>query len=150
MFENILSQLGINETLWTQLAIFLIAFAILRTFYFKPFLSVMEKREKEGKEKRKEAEKLLLQAEQEELRYNGELSLARKEAAVEQEKKFSEMKGRASEEILKIKASNKQKMEQARTGIEKEIGENTVDLEKQSEKLSEEFIQKLIKTKVDL
>lgn len=146
MFLDILSKLGINETLWTQLVIFLVAYIVLRALYFKPFLSVMEKREKEGMGKKEKAEQALQEAEKEELRYREELSIVRKEARQKQEEKLSQAKLRASEEVLRARNTNKKKMEEVQTEIKEEVEKNMAELEKQSEKISEEFVQKLIKT----
>ena len=148
MLVNILSQLGIDETLWIQLGVFLLIFMVLRTLYFRPFLSIMERREREGEGKRKEAEVLLKKAKEEESRYERELFFARQEAKREQEENLSKVKEETARELMEVRQANKKKMEVAREEIGKEA--SAIDFEKQSENLSKGLVEKLTQSKVEL
>ncbi len=45
MFETVLQQLGINSSIWVQLALFIVAFLILHLFFFTPMMKYLKKRE---------------------------------------------------------------------------------------------------------
>src|SRR5579885_2037149 len=43
---NVLTQLGVNQTLWIQLVLFLVTYLFLSQFLFKPYLRVIHARKK--------------------------------------------------------------------------------------------------------
>jgi len=58
----ILEQLGLNQTYFYQLGIFLVAFLLLSQLYFKPFLKIIEARNKAIHQNREEADAAIAQA----------------------------------------------------------------------------------------
>ncbi len=118
---EILSQLGLNQTVWIQLIFFLICYVFLSRYLFKPFLRNLEHREKNTGGSIEEAQKITVSADRLAMDYQGHMK-KQNEAATEVYDKLR-LEGTKEEERLlaEAKAKSNQMMDQAKKKVTSEI-----------------------------
>jgi F-type H+-transporting ATPase subunit b len=142
--NGLIHSLGINPTLWTQLVIFLVTFAILNWIVFKPYFKAYEEREKRTVGSKEGTEKLLVETSQLQSQYESEarrmndqikqvFDIARQKAQAEQTKILTEARDQ-SVETLKA----------ARQSLEKEVASVRQNLKSQAPELGNTIADKLI------
>ncbi len=115
-FTNILVGLGVNETLYHQLAIFLVGYGFLYLLVFKPYFHMLKERENRTVGNEDLAGQILkktkgleteyqLKARQLNARYKEIYDQCRTEAMVEYEKIVNEAKHSAQDKVKKIRES---------------------------------------------
>ncbi len=128
MFTAILQQLEINETLYTQIAIFSVLYFILSAVYFKPFLLLFKKRHQKTVEDRNAAQLLMEQAQSKLEQYKAQISQVRLEAKQELERALAEAKKEeaallhhARDEAKKITQATLDSVDQQRAQLRNEL-----------------------------
>ncbi|MDZ4677306.1 MAG: ATP synthase F0 subunit B [Oligoflexia bacterium] len=114
---EILAQLGVNQTLWIQLAFFIVAYLMLSNFLFKPYRRNLEYRKKNTSGTVEEATKLTASTEGLAMDYQGRMKRHNESAADIYNVLKSE--GHAEEEKLLLQARERANLliEQARKKI---------------------------------
>ena len=131
---DILRQLGVNETLFVQLAIFIAVFSVLHTLVFRPYFSAYEKRKGATQGNAEVADKLINQTRELEASYQHkarELSAqiksiyekARLEALVEQDKIMAESRENTQRILEKARLHIEEETALAREKLNRETPE---------------------------
>lgn len=116
---ELLTQLGLDHTVFVQFAIFAVVFPILANFFFKPFLKLIEARHKRTVEDREAAEKMM-----------GEANA-----------RFEEYKRRLSEE----RATAKKDYEEILAAVKREEGELLSQARAEAKKITQEAMDDVVK-----
>jgi F-type H+-transporting ATPase subunit b len=141
---KILISLGINQTLWVQLGVFVVVFVIVNQFVFKPYFRAFLERQAQTTGSQDQAEQILTQTRELEALYQRKMrglaadikevfDRARSEAASKQEKLNSEAREQAKNTI-----------ESGRRQIEIEYNKAREELLKETDGLSRDIAGKLI------
>lgn len=131
---SIIHSLGINETLFVQMAIFIVVYSILKALVFKPYHRAHEKRQNATVGNTETADKLAQKAREVEARYQSkarEISdnvkaiyeKARLEATVEQDKILSLARENTQRIIEKARAHVQEETALAREALSRETPE---------------------------
>lgn len=106
---EILAQLGIDQTLYVQFAVFAVIFLIVPTLFFRPFMKLLEARHQKTVTDRERAEELVKQANAKLEEFKTRMTEERVRARAEHERVIAEVKleearilGVAREEAKKI------------------------------------------------
>ncbi len=148
MLAQVLSQLGIDNTLWYQLAIFIIFFVVVRFLFFKPFLELILMRKTKTTGVEGEASTLVKQAEDKEEEYRQKLYAARVQARRIRDEILQESKDKASVTLALARKAAKNRIESGREEIIKESEKAMKDLESHVGKISSLFVDKVMKSGV--
>ena len=140
----ILDQLGLDYTFFIQLGLFIAAYFVLSTVYFRPFLRLFEVRHKKTVEDREAAEKLLSQAQARLQEYKTRIAeerlAARKEyeAALDQAKKEeSQVLSQARNEAKAITQEALQSLEQQKQQLQKQL---ELEVEALAQRVSDQLL----------
>jgi F-type H+-transporting ATPase subunit b len=140
----ILEQLGINQTVFIQFFIFLVAFFTLSQVVFKPYLQAFEERERRTKGGEDLAQELLQQSvdlkrqyEQKARQVNGEIKTVYDSYRDQATKEYNEIVARARAESQKL-------IEEARAKVGVEILEATKKLREEAPAVASAITQKLL------
>ena len=143
---DVLAQLGVDQTYFVQLAIFIILFPLLSTIFFRPFQNLFEARHQKTVSDKKAAEDLLEQANQRLSEYQEKIDTARSNAREDYDKVISEVKKEetrilteAREEVKKITQDAVAKVDEQRSSLKKEL-EGEINLLARS--VSEQLVSK--------
>ena len=106
---EILAQIGIDQTLYVQFAVFAVIFLIVPTLFFRPFMKLLEARHQKTVTDRERAEELVKQANAKLEEFKTRMTEERVRARAEHERVIAEVKqeearilGVAREEAKKI------------------------------------------------
>lgn len=118
---EIFTSLGLNSTLFVQMAIFLVVFVVLKQVLFGPYFAAFHERRNRTVGQTEAAERYVSEARKLEEQY-----AAKAQAINEQFKAiYDKTRGEATKEYDRVvqdaRARNKQTVDQARTTIQKEI-----------------------------
>lgn len=144
MFTRVLTQLGIDGTLGVQLVIFIVLYFALRALYFRPFLNLLEFREKATADRQRKVEEFNRLVEEKEQSYHEQIAKAKQQAGEKSHVLLAKAKSEAATTIGQTRTKNKKKIEEARAGITKEAMQVKEDLKKETGKVSEFFLNKLV------
>src|ERR1051326_7253553 len=97
-FLTILRQLGVNQTIWIQLALFLVCYFFLSQFLFKPYMANLAYRKKSTTGSAEEAVQLNKSTESLAMEYQGKVKNQNEKATSIYDKLKAE--GRSQEEKL--------------------------------------------------
>jgi F0F1-type ATP synthase membrane subunit b/b' len=150
MLANILKQLGINETLWIQLGVFIALFIFLKVVFFGPFLRLIELREKETGGTEKDAAEINARAATQEAEYQSKISAAKKHSREAAEVILAKAKNDAAVRVAKAREESKTKIETGRAALDSEDTLNNKDLQSNVDGLASTIVAKLMKTKVEI
>lgn len=128
---NIIKSLGVNDTIWVQLGLFLVVFFALKTLVFKPFFEAHEGRHNATQGNEEAAEKIFTQTRELESLYqrkarsmNADVKAifdkARLEANLEYEKIIGEAKEKARLTLDKHRNHIQEEFNKAREDLIKE------------------------------
>lgn len=147
MLSSLLEQLGVNSTLFVQLAVVAFFFTAMRFIFFKPFQALFDARHQALVEDAKAAERMIVQANEKLGEYQRVLGEARKSAQREVDVQLSRAKEEESkilqsarEEVKKIFQEATSQVESQKTSIRQEL-ESTVD------SMATQVVQKLLSGK---
>lgn len=149
MLQSIIKQLGINETLWTQLAIFTGLYLVLRFFFFGPYLKLIELRERESVGAEKDSEKLNLDAEALEAERAAKVAQAKKVAKEKRDAIVTKAQSEAGEKIGAARMKSKEQIEKARAELTSAAASEGGG-ETQAGAVADLFVEKLLNAKVTL
>jgi F-type H+-transporting ATPase subunit b len=143
MIKDLITQLGIDNTLWIQLGVFVVFYAWIRFVFFPPFLKLMSKREALTSGMASEAEELNRSAEAKEADLALKMARVAGEARAEREKAVLAAKAVANGQLDEARKEAKREIERARSVAEKEVAAEFVKLKPQASELSDLFVTKL-------
>lgn len=140
---EILVSLGINETFYFQLVIFCIAYFGMSQIVFKPYLRAYEERKKRTVGSEKDAEDMILAAEQKEALYSEEAkALNSKIKDIYKEKADAAVKDR-SQILESARSSAEGQLKEGRDSLEKVMDETRSIMKEHipaiSQKIEEKF-----------
>jgi len=150
MITDLQQQLGIDSSFFTQFLIFLLIFVWLQLVFFKPFLSLIQKRESQSGGLSEEAAKLEESASRDEAQYRDALTAARRKASAERDRVLGEARKVANDSITEARAHSKSKLEVARDAAVKSAETEIGSLRGQVGGVAALLVEKLTKTKVGL
>jgi F0F1-type ATP synthase membrane subunit b/b' len=145
---QIFTQLGVDQTLFIQLAIYVVVFAVLRQIYFKPFLRLIETRHKKTVQDKESAERILAQAEQKLAEYTRRLSDARAEAKANYDALIEQAKKEESEILAHSRNEAKTITQEAIKDVEKQAAQLRKELEIEVDAMARVVTEKLLLRKV--
>lgn len=144
--DTIIEQLGLNQTFFWQLGALFVLFLVLSQFFFKPFLKLIEAREKALIEDKAKAEALIKTSQEQARQYEEKLMAAKKELRGDYEKMLSEAKKEEAEIISKAREESKKITQEVNASIAKQSeqlrGQLEGEVERLANKLSEELISR--------
>lgn len=146
---KVIASLGINQTLWVQLGIFLITYVLIKKIVFDPYFRAFEERQSKTVGSMGRAETLQAQTRELEAQYQKAarensagikeiFDKSRSEAVLEQEKTLSA-----------AREDSKDIVEKARARINDEISKVRVELLKEAPVLSQTIADRLLINKGD-
>ncbi|MGE3973102.1 MAG: ATP synthase F0 subunit B [Bdellovibrionales bacterium] len=132
--NGLILSLGINPTLWTQLAIFLFTFAILNWIVFKPYYNAYEEREKRTVGSKGETDQLVAdtaqlqgQYEIEARKVNDQIKLvfdqARQTAQAQQNQILSQAREQSADTLKSARQSLEKEISTAKQMLKSEVTE---------------------------
>lgn len=150
MVKSVLTQLGINDTLWIQLGVFTFLYLFLRFVYFGPFLRLIELRAKESTGVETEASALTERVESLEKDWFSRIQEARKVARERKEQAVKVALSESSQQLAKVRTEAKVKIEGAREELAKSAVGARTEATGQVDTISKLFVDKLMHAKVEL
>ncbi|MBC7692988.1 MAG: ATP synthase F0 subunit B [Methylotenera sp.] len=141
----ILQQLGLDQTFFTEFAIFAVLFLVLSNLYFKPFLKLFEARNKRTVQDRAAAEKLVSQAHSKIEEYKTQLSQARADARKDFDAVLLETKKEEAEILSHARNEAKKITQDAVDSISRQTEQLKKQLEVEVESLAKTISDTLLK-----
>lgn len=145
MIADLITQLGIDNTLWIQLGVFVVFYAWVRFVFFPPFLKLMAAREAMTTGLVSEADELKKAADAKESELLQRLAQVRREASAAREKAVADAKAAANTQTDQARKEAKSAIEKARGIAEKEAAAEFLNLKPRANELSDLFVEKLTK-----
>ncbi len=145
---QIFTQLGVDHTLFIQLAIYVVVFVILTRIYFRPFLRLIETRHKKTVQDKESAERILAQAEQKLADYTRRLSEARTEAKATYDSLIEQAKKEEAEILNRARNEAKAITQEALKDVEKQAAQLRKELEGEVDAMARVVTEKLLLRKV--
>jgi F0F1-type ATP synthase membrane subunit b/b' len=143
--NNLIIQLGIDHTLWTQLVVFVAFYCWVRFVFFPPFLRLIEARKAMTLGLVSQTAELNKQAEAKELELSLKVADVKKQAAAEREKEIASAKAVAHQKLEFARKSAKLKLEQSRVAANNQQDVEMGGLKSQANEFSDILVDKLIK-----
>ena len=109
---DIFAQLGIDQTFYTQFAIFIAIFLIIPSLFFKPFQKLIESRHQKTVADRARAEELVKQANAKLEEFKARMAEERTRARAEHERMIAEVKAEEAK-IINVARDEAKKITQA-------------------------------------
>lgn len=147
MVNDLIKQLGIDQTLWIQFAVFIVFYAWLRFVFFPPFLRLMSAREAKTSGLVAEVEELNQRASASELELSQKMAQVQREAAQEREKTIADAKAKAHAMLDGARKDAKKRIEEARIKAEAAQVAELASLSQQARDLGDLFVEKLTQEK---
>jgi F-type H+-transporting ATPase subunit b len=144
----ILEQLEINESFFTQLAIFAVLFFVLSAVYFKPFMRLFEARQQKTVKDRESAEKLVVQADAKFEEYKARLAQERQIARKEFEAALAEAKKQEAAILAHAREEAKKITQEAAESVAAQRNKLRAELEADVEGMARAISEKLLSRKV--
>lgn len=141
---NIFAKLGADKTIFYQFVIFLIFFVLLKPLLFDKLLEVLISREDKTVNLQDLSNEKLATAERMATEYNEKLVMAQNEIFGEIKQKKTEIIGAENKKIDLFKSDLKSKTDKEREDFKKVLGKKRESLLGETEKLSEDLVEKLI------
>jgi F-type H+-transporting ATPase subunit b len=145
---NIAQQLGIDSSLFVQLAIIIVVYFLLSAIFFKPFLKLIEARHKKTVEDREAADKLMHQAEAKFEEYKKRLADERTAAKKEYETAIEQARKEEALILAQAREEAKKITHEAADAVAKQHEELRRKLEVDVEGFARTISEKLISRKV--
>lgn len=145
MIADLFKQLGIDQTLWTQIGVFVFFYAWVRFVFFPPFLKLINEREARTTGLSNESESLSKLVQEKEAELGAKMAEAKRAASAERERIIGQAKSSAHVVLDNARKEAKKKIETARASAEAELSSEAVNLRKFSQALSEAIVSKLTK-----
>ena len=137
--------LSVDETLVTQLVIFLVALFLLNRLVFRPLLGVWDRREELTAGTLREAEEMTRKADSTIAAYNEKLAEARAQATETRNELRQQGQGESSKMLLSAREVAQAELEGARETLESEVAKIRTDLQGEIESLAAEISNRVLK-----
>jgi F-type H+-transporting ATPase subunit b len=142
---SIFTQIGVDNTLGIQFALFVVGFFILKPLLFSKLQFVLEQRDSKTHLMEKEANKKLEDSERLAKTLKVKLDQAHEVAQSNIRNKREELLSKSKAMIVKRKQELSQQYETQMIAFEKDLATKRKDILNESESLSNELINKLVK-----
>lgn len=142
--SEIVTQLGLDQTFFTQFILIAVLYAFLTTVYFKPFQKLLEKRHKKTVADRIEAERVLSELKEKLNEYEAQMSLAQKKARSRMDEILSEAKKKEAEILSAARNDAKNTTQAALTALTQEKDKIRKSLEAEVESIATQATSKLL------
>lgn len=142
--SEIISQLGLDQTFFTQFILIAILYAFLTAVYFKPFQKLLEKRHKKTVADRAEAERVLAELKEKLAEYESQMALAQKKARSRMDEILSEAKKKEAEILSAARNDAKNTTQAAITALSQEKEKIRKSLEVEVESIAAQATSKLL------
>ncbi|MCX7808047.1 MAG: ATP synthase F0 subunit B [Deltaproteobacteria bacterium] len=136
--------IDVDSTLIFQLVLFFVLFFILRAFLFRPFLELIDAREKAIHGVLGEAKALANQAEAKAFQFDQEMKKLRAELLLEREKLRQETAALERDLIAQSKAEIEQMLQRADAELEQRKAEVRFELKKKMPQMVEAIVKRVI------
>ena len=146
--SEILNQLGLDKTLFIQLGIYALVFAALSQIFFKPFLRLIEIRNKKTIQDRESAERILSQAQEKLTDYTRQLTAARLEAKAAYDTVIEQAKKEEAEVLSQARNEAKTITQDALRDMDQQASKLRKDLETEVDTMARAVTEKLLLRKV--
>ena len=146
--QEVIAQLGLDSSLFVQVAVFSILFFILRSIYFRPFMRLFEIRRQRTAEDREAAQRLLAQATERLDKYRNSLQTERLAARKEIEQMIAEARKEEAEILSKTREETKQIAQEANERARIQYEQVKKSLEQEVEKIAQTITDKLLPRKM--
>ena len=146
--NEVLEQLGLDNTFFIEFAIFFVLFLLLSNLYFKPFLKLFQARHKKTVEDRETAEKLVLEAQAKLNEYKKILQDERMATRAEYEKALNAVKKHETEQMTQARDEARKITQQTLESIEKQRENLKKQLSADVETLAQSISERLLSRKV--
>jgi len=146
--SEILNQLEINSTLFSQLFLFFIVFLILRVSYFKPFMELIDARKKRTVSDQGLADEILTKANTQLREYQEKLHQAKVTADQTKENAISKAKKEEFQIITKARDESKKITLDTQDEILSHKKKLKEDLSKEVTDFSKIVLEKILKRKI--
>ena len=141
---DIFAQLGIDQTFYTQFAIFIAIFLIIPSLFFKPFQKLIEKRNHKFKNDAQSASDLLRAVESRLADYERALSMSRQESQANYEKAISDVRAKEDAAINSVKEELKKEYLKITQQLQEEKAKVESELKSQASQLADAVTQKIL------
>jgi F-type H+-transporting ATPase subunit b len=138
------SIIDLDGTIFVQLAIFFLAFFILRSLVFKPMMQLFDAREEAIDGARREAKELVREAEEKGASFEGEMHDVRREAGEERDKLRAEGMRLEREMLEKVRAETAQTLSAAEEKMQKEADQVRTEMKTQVPLLARQIASRLL------
>lgn len=142
------SIIDLDGTFVVQLALFTIAFFVLRKLVFHPVIAVIEAREEAIEGSRKKARDLEQSSVAREKEFQAELRKAHHGAAEERDKIRADAKRMQDQLLSKVKAETEKQVEASRKDMDREAAKVREEMKVQVPMLAKEIAAKLLQREV--
>ena len=139
-----MSAVDIDASTFIQLVIFLSLLVILRGLIFKPFLEVLDERERRTEQTRQEASTLTARAQDLQAKYEAEISAARTRADEAKEMLRRQGVSQREEIVGKARRASAKQVGSVRETVERELDQASHELGQQIDELGRLMSQKLL------
>lgn len=146
--NEVLEQLGLDNTFFIEFAIFFVLFLLLSNLYFKPFLKLFQARHKKTVEDRETAEKMVIEAQAKLNEYKKILHDERMATRAEYEKALNVVKKHETEQMNKARDEARKITQQTLESIEKQREDLKKQLSADVETLAQSISERLLSRKV--
>ena len=141
---DLLNQLGINSSFLFQFVIFILAYGVLSRFLFKPYLKILEQREKRTLGGQTEVKSLLEEEEKVYRTYKNKLQDLQQQISAFFQKAEHSAKQNCEEKLQTAHKKRQQQLVDLQEKLKKQLGEEETKTEEEAQKLTAILTSKLI------
>ena len=142
--SEILTQLGLDQTFFTQFILIVGLYFVLSIIFFKPFQKLLEARHKKTVQEREEAERTLNEVKEKLAEYEAKIQAAHQEARRKQDSILLDAKNKENEILNSARNEAKQVTQTAIQALNAEKEKISKTLEVEVEKLAQDVSSKLL------
>ncbi len=142
--NELLEQLSLDQTFFTELALVAVTFLALSQFYFKPFLELIEARHKKTVEDRESAERIAQQAEAKLAQYQRTLGAERARIKKQFEVALQEAKKQESLILSQAREEAKRLTQEAVDAVHKQREGLSAQIQAEVEQFAQSISERLL------
>lgn len=142
--SEIASQLGLDQTFYTQFILIAVLYAFLTVVYFKPFQKLLEKRHHKTVGERAEADRVIAELKEKLAEYEAQLAIAQRKARANMEAILLDAKTKENEILTAARTEAKNTTQAAIQVLNQEKEKISKSLQAEVEKLATEATSKLL------
>lgn len=145
---NILASLGVNSTIWIQLAIFVVTFIVLKEVVFKPYFAKFEIRQERTKGGIEKSAELIEQTKELETKYQSTMRLLNTEIKEIFDTSRAEANKEQEKIIIEARAASKITQDNFRIKLQNEVNKAREELIKQTPTIGQSISDSLLPREV--